>query len=66
MLKEGEEGLRWAFQNPPNVIITCAQFLVDHVRRALPEQYQVKQKIIAIPNAVDTEQFYPKDKEVAA
>jgi len=64
-IEEGEEGLRWAFQNPPNVIITCAQFLVDHVRRALPEQYQIKQKIIAIPNAVDTEQFYPKNKEVA-
>lgn len=64
-IEEGEEGLRWAFQNPPNVIITCARFLVDHVRRALPEPYQVKQKIIAIPNAVDTERFYPGDKEAA-
>jgi glycosyltransferase involved in cell wall biosynthesis len=60
---EEEEGtLRWAFQRPPNVIITCAQFLVPHVRGALAAEYQDRQRIIAVPNAIDTEVFKPGNK----
>ena len=60
---EEEPGLlRWAFRQPPSLIITCARFLVDHVRRALPEAYQKRQKIVAVPNAVDTRKFFPGDK----
>jgi glycosyltransferase involved in cell wall biosynthesis len=64
-LQESEEGLRWAFKKPPDVIVTCARTLVDYVRRTLPEQYQEHQQIISIPNAIDVEQFYPGNKDTA-
>jgi glycosyltransferase involved in cell wall biosynthesis len=64
-LQEPEEGLRWAFQRPPDVIVTCARTLVEYVRYTLPKQYQKYQRIIAVPNAIDTERFYPGDKATA-
>jgi glycosyltransferase involved in cell wall biosynthesis len=57
--------LRWAFRRPPNLIITCARYLVDHVRRALPEADQERQKIVAVPNAVDAQRYRPGDKAAA-
>jgi glycosyltransferase involved in cell wall biosynthesis len=64
-LQEAEEGLRWAFKRPPNMIVTCARTLVEYVRQTLPEQYQERQQIISIPNAIDVERFYPGDKATA-
>jgi glycosyltransferase involved in cell wall biosynthesis len=64
-LQEPEAGLRWAFQRPPDVIVTCARTLVEYVRHTLPEQYQKHQRIIAIPNAINIELFYPGDKAAA-
>ena len=64
-LEEDEEGLRWAFKNPPDLIITCAQFLLEYVQRTLPEQYQERQRIAAVSNPVNTEQFYPGDRVAA-
>ena len=61
-LEEEPAGLRWALKHPPEMIITCAQYLVDYVRQFLPERHQERQRIVAIPNAVDTEKFYPGDK----
>lgn len=63
---EGDiEGLRWAFRSPPDVIVTCAKFLVDFVRGALPKRLRDHQPITSIPNAVDTERFCPGDKATA-
>ncbi len=64
-LEEEKEGLRWALKKPPDVIITCARFLVEHVRSILPEHCQRTQSIVAIPNAVDTNRFHPGDKLAA-
>src|SRR5207248_2719948 len=64
-LEEDEQSLQWAFKYPPDLIITCAQYLVDHVRKSLPESYREKQKIVAVPNAVDTQRFRPADKRQA-
>lgn len=64
-LEEQAEGLRWAFKTPPTLIITCARFLVEYVRSTLPESYQKQQRIVAVPNPVDTAQFYPGDKGAA-
>jgi glycosyltransferase involved in cell wall biosynthesis len=64
-LEEEKEGLRWALKKPPDVIITCARFLVEHVRSILPEHCQRTQSIVAIPNAVDTSRFQPGDKRAA-
>jgi glycosyltransferase involved in cell wall biosynthesis len=64
-LEEDSAGLRWAFRRPPELIITCARYLVGYVRRTLPEQYQKRQRIVAVPNAVDTTLFYPGDKNKA-
>src|SRR5262245_17170886 len=31
-IEENEDGLRWAFKRPPDLIITCARFLVPYVQ----------------------------------
>jgi glycosyltransferase involved in cell wall biosynthesis len=64
-IEEPEQLLRWAFQRPPELIITCARFLIDSVRRTLPAVYQERQRIVVVPNAVDTERFTPGDKREA-
>jgi glycosyltransferase involved in cell wall biosynthesis len=64
-LQEAADGLRWAFETPPDVIVTCARSLADHVRQTLPERYQAQQQILAVPNAVDVDRFYPDDKSAA-
>lgn len=64
-VEQDEEGLRWALRWPPDLIITCARFLVGLVRRALPERCRERQRIVAVPNAVDTAKFAPGDKAEA-
>src|SRR5215831_5091933 len=64
-LQEGEEGWRWAFEKPPDLIITCAHMLEEGVRRALPERYQKQQRITSVPNAIDIDRFSPGDKTKA-
>jgi glycosyltransferase involved in cell wall biosynthesis len=60
-----DAGLRWALKRPPELILTCARFLVERVRRCLLEAAQPRQWIEAVPNTVDTQRFFPGDKEVA-
>jgi glycosyltransferase involved in cell wall biosynthesis len=57
--------LRWAFRCPPDLIVTCARYLVEQVRRALPRPLQEHQRIEVVPNAVDTQRFAPGDKREA-
>jgi glycosyltransferase involved in cell wall biosynthesis len=64
-IEEDPVGLQWAFQRPPDLIITCANFLVEHVRQALPEVQRERQRILAVPNAVDTTRYFPGDKKEA-
>lgn len=64
-LEDDSGGLQWAFKHPPELIITCAKYLVDYVRRLLPEQFQEQQRIVAVPNAVDTSKFYPANRAEA-
>jgi glycosyltransferase involved in cell wall biosynthesis len=61
-IEEDPDGLRWAFRCPPELIMTCAEFLVEPVRRALPEEAQGRTRVVAVPNAVDTERFTPGPK----
>ncbi len=58
----GHEELRWSFQTPPELIITCARFLVDQVRPTLPPAHRERQRIVAVPNSVDTDRFRPGDR----
>ena len=64
-LDEGPDGLRWAFRHPPDLIVTCATYLVDKVREVLPQKYQARQWIEPVPNAIDTRKFVPGDKRAA-
>jgi len=64
-IEEDPAGLRWALKDPPDMIITCAKYLVEYVRRFLPEIHQKRQRIVAVPNAVDTDQFFPTEKREA-
>jgi glycosyltransferase involved in cell wall biosynthesis len=59
-IEEDPGGLRWAFRSPPELVITCAEFLVDPVRRALPEG--ARTRVVAVPNAVDVQRFTPGAK----
>jgi glycosyltransferase involved in cell wall biosynthesis len=64
-LEPGERALQWAFQKPPDLIITCARFLEPLVRGQLPERYQRRQRIVAVSNAIDTQRFFPGDRAAA-
>jgi glycosyltransferase involved in cell wall biosynthesis len=64
-LEPGERELQWAFQTPPDLILTCGRFLEPLVRGQLPECYQRRQRIVAVPNAVDTRLFFPGDRAAA-
>jgi glycosyltransferase involved in cell wall biosynthesis len=57
--------LRWALQRPPDLIVSCANFMVNRVRDALPENARRRQRIETIPNAVDLERYKPADKAAA-
>ena len=61
-LEDSSNGLRWAFKHPPDLIITCARYLVDGVRRSLPENSRQQQRIVVVPNSVDTREYFPGDK----
>jgi glycosyltransferase involved in cell wall biosynthesis len=64
-LEQDEASLRWALRRPPDLIITCARFLAEQVRRALPEGVRDRQWVEAVPNAVDVERFRPGDRRAA-
>lgn len=57
--------LAWALRRPPALIVTCSRGLIGEVCRFLPERHRETQKIVAIPNAVDTALFTPDDKGAA-
>jgi len=64
-LQEEPETFRWAFRRPPEMIVTCGKFLVEQVRRALPPQQRQAQAIVAVPNCIDTERYFPGDRQQA-
>lgn len=64
-LETGHEALRWALRHPPDLIITCAQFLAEDVRRCLPGSLRENQRIEVVSNAVDTARFHPGPKREA-
>ena len=61
-----EAGLRWALRSPPDLIVTCAKFMIEPVRRALPVAKQATTRIEALPNAVDLTRFTPPDDKLRA
>jgi glycosyltransferase involved in cell wall biosynthesis len=61
-LEDSFAGLQWAFKHPPDLIITCARYLMDGVRRSLPEKSREQQRIVVVPNSVDTREYFPGDK----
>jgi glycosyltransferase involved in cell wall biosynthesis len=56
--------LQWAFRHPPHAVISCARFLEERVRLALPGP-AADRRMVVIPNAVDTTRFQPGDKAAA-
>ena len=61
-LEQDESTVRWAFRQHPDLVITCASFLVDNIRRYLPPQSQDQLRIEAVPNCIDTEMYQPGDR----
>ena len=58
------EELRWAFRQPPDLIIPCARYMVAPIRKALGAQGETI-RIEAVPNCVDTQRFCPGDRRTA-
>lgn len=56
---------QWAFRRPPDLIVTCAQFLAAAVRPSLPGPVRDSARIVAVPNAVDTARYAPGDRAAA-
>jgi len=54
------EEIRWAFRDPPDLILPCARFMDAPLRLALGERGQ-ELRIAAAPNGVDTARFFPGD-----
>jgi glycosyltransferase involved in cell wall biosynthesis len=63
-LDPAPEDIRWAFQDPPDLVLPCARFMGDPIRQALGERGE-KLRIVAAPNGVDTERFFPGDRAAA-
>lgn len=57
---------RWAFREPPEMVVTCAKFLVHGVREALPDRLRDQIPVIAISNGVDVDRFAPAPDKIAA
>jgi glycosyltransferase involved in cell wall biosynthesis len=53
--------IRWAFRRPPDLVLPCANFMGGPIRSALGERGE-KLRIVAAPNAVDVDRFFPSDK----
>lgn len=64
-IESGEDGLRWAFKDPPELIVPCARFLVSSIERCLPEKALGRTRIVPVCNAVDIQRFTPGPKEEA-
>lgn len=64
-LESDEEGLKWALSDPPDVIVVCAAFLENYVRKCLPASKQSNQRIEVVSNAIDLNQFCPGNKNEA-
>lgn len=63
-LEPGKDEIRWALRDPPNLIVTCAEYLIDPVREAIGTGRH-SARVIAIPNAIDVERFYPGNRDAA-
>jgi glycosyltransferase involved in cell wall biosynthesis len=60
-LEEGRD-FSWVFRTPPELVMTCAQFLAKIVEDNLPDQARGFTRVVAVPNAVDTDRFRPAPK----
>jgi glycosyltransferase involved in cell wall biosynthesis len=64
-LEQDEATVRWAFRRMPELVVTCAEFLVENVRRHLTSVQQDQLRIVSVPNSIDTNRFHPGDKRAA-
>src|SRR5262249_41229394 len=60
----GPQGGPCALRGPPDLVLTCARYMIGPIRAALGEAGE-KLWIEAVPNAVDAERFYPGDRLAA-
>jgi glycosyltransferase involved in cell wall biosynthesis len=56
--------VQWAFRDSPDLVVTCARYMIGPLRDALGER-GAGMRIEAVPNAVDTERFHPSDRPAA-
>jgi glycosyltransferase involved in cell wall biosynthesis len=64
-IEPGPEELRWAFRDPPDLIVTCAEYLVGPVQRVVEQAASRPVRVLAIPNAIELNRFKPGDRPAA-
>jgi glycosyltransferase involved in cell wall biosynthesis len=60
-IEQDASSIRWAFQNPPDVIVPCSQYIAKQVRVALAGRTD-KIRVCPILNAIDDSIFFPGSK----
>jgi glycosyltransferase involved in cell wall biosynthesis len=60
-----ESTLQWTFRHPPELIVTCAEFLAQHVRESLTRDARGRVRVEAVPNCVDVARFQPGERSAA-
>lgn len=63
-IETASDVLQWVFRDPPELVVTCARYLADHVRNSL-ELRSAGTRVEAVPNSVDITKFYPGDRAAA-
>ena len=56
-LEADVQGLDWAFRPAPDMVVTCANYLVNCIKDELEGKLNSLPPIVALPNAIDTTIF---------
>jgi glycosyltransferase involved in cell wall biosynthesis len=64
-LQMTETDVRWAFKQPPNLVLTCSRILAEQIRAMMPRETFARTRIEGLPNPVDVERFTPGDRAEA-
>jgi glycosyltransferase involved in cell wall biosynthesis len=60
-----EDELRWPLRVPPDLVLVCAEFIKPTVEKVLGASAVDRTKLVVLQNAVDTDRFFPMDREQA-
>jgi glycosyltransferase involved in cell wall biosynthesis len=63
-LEPSMEEIQWAFQDPPDLVVTCARYLVESLQKVKPRHGRAL-NVLPVANAVDLEKYCSGDRKTA-